>query len=123
MRSVPTKLSLPAARQRFLELLQAISFGSIEGLVVRGGQPILNPPPVLVYEIKFGAENGPRPATGDSSPNKFRAGVRPMIQTAAALLTSLSVKGSPSSKSVQPRTRRKSGVDPRIFQGAQLRLP
>ena len=65
MRSVPTKLSLPAARQRFLELLQAISFGSIEGLVVRGGQPILNPPPVLVYEIKFGAENGPRPATGD----------------------------------------------------------
>jgi hypothetical protein len=65
MRSVPTKSSLPAARQRFLELLQAIGFGSIEGLVVRGGQPVLDPPPAVIYEVKFGAENGPRQGTGD----------------------------------------------------------
>jgi len=41
--------------------MQRINFGRIEGLSVRRGQPVLDPPPRVVREIKFGGENGPRP--------------------------------------------------------------
>jgi hypothetical protein len=44
-----------------LELLQQVNFGRIEGLTVRGGEPVLDPPPRVVREVKFGGENGPRP--------------------------------------------------------------
>lgn len=44
-----------------IRLMQTLNFGRIDGLVVRGGQPILDPPPEIVREVRFGAENGPRP--------------------------------------------------------------
>jgi hypothetical protein len=56
-----TKVSLPGPQQRLVELLQDINFGRIEGLAVRGGNPILDPPPRIVREIRFCGENGPRP--------------------------------------------------------------
>lgn len=55
------KSSLPVPRQRLIELMQRVNFGRIEGLVVTDGQPVLDPPPRIVREIKFGGENGPRP--------------------------------------------------------------
>lgn len=45
MSEVTTKASLTPARRRLLELMQEINFGRIEGLAVRGGEPVLDPPP------------------------------------------------------------------------------
>lgn len=55
------KSSLPVPRQRLVELMQHVNFGRVEGLVVADRQPVLDPPPRIVREIKFGGENGPRP--------------------------------------------------------------
>ena len=55
------KSSLPASRQRLVELMQHVNFGRIERLVINDSQPVLDPPPRMVREIKFGGENGPRP--------------------------------------------------------------
>lgn len=59
-----TVSTLSPARRRLLALLQDTNFGRVEGLVVRGGEPVLAPPPRVVREHKFGGENGPRPEAG-----------------------------------------------------------
>lgn len=59
--SVPTKSSLSEPRHRLIELMQWVNYGRIEGLRVRAGQPVLDPRPRIIREIKFGGENGPRP--------------------------------------------------------------
>lgn len=58
--SAPTKSSLSEPQHRLIELMQRINYGRIEGLVVRAGQPVLDPRPRIIREIKFGGENGPR---------------------------------------------------------------
>lgn len=55
------KASLSPARRRVLELCQSINFGRIENLVIRDGEPVLDPLPLIHRDIKFGGENGPRP--------------------------------------------------------------
>lgn len=55
------KGALSEPRKRLVELMQHINFGRVEGLVVRNQQPVLDPPPTVIREVKFGAENGPRP--------------------------------------------------------------
>jgi hypothetical protein len=59
--SVSTKRSLSQARGKLVTLFQRWNFARVEGLVVRDGEPVLNPLPVVVREHKFGGENGPRP--------------------------------------------------------------
>ncbi len=59
--SVPTKSSLSESQTQFIELMQRINYGRIEGLSIRRGQPVLEPPPRIIREIKFGGDNGPRP--------------------------------------------------------------
>ena len=61
MIDVTTKADLPPAGVRLVELMQGINFGRIEGLAVRAGTPVLDPPPRMVREVKFCSENGPRP--------------------------------------------------------------
>ena len=58
-----TKAALSPARVRLVEVMQELNFGRVEQLVIRGGEPVLDPPPRLVREVKFCAENGPRPET------------------------------------------------------------
>jgi hypothetical protein len=58
---LPSKHSLSAGRRKLLELFQQWNFARIEGLVVRGGEPVLDPLPFVVREYKFAGENGPRP--------------------------------------------------------------
>ena len=41
--------------------MQSLNFGRIDGLVVRGGQPVLDPLPEIIREVKFCSETGPRP--------------------------------------------------------------
>ena len=60
MSSLPTKSSLSAARQRLVEMMQEVPFGRFRNLTIRDGDPLLSPAPVLIKEIKFGADSGPR---------------------------------------------------------------
>jgi hypothetical protein len=57
----PTASTLSPARRRLVALMQRINFGRLEGLAVRGGEPVLDPMPRVVVEHKFASENGPRP--------------------------------------------------------------
>jgi hypothetical protein len=41
--------------------MQSVNFGRIEQLKLRAGDPVLEPTPRVVLEIKIGGENGPRP--------------------------------------------------------------
>ncbi|QDU23752.1 hypothetical protein [Urbifossiella limnaea] len=61
-----TPAGLTPARRRLLALLQHTNFGRVEHLVVRGGEPVLDPMPRVVVEYKFASENGPRPETGNA---------------------------------------------------------
>lgn len=55
-----TKQELSPVRQQLLAQMQQLNFGRIEQLVIRGGEPVLDPEPVIVREHKFAGENGPR---------------------------------------------------------------
>lgn len=57
----PLLSSVSPARRQLIGLMQRVNFGRIERLAVRGGEPVLEPPPRVVVEHKFGSENGPRP--------------------------------------------------------------
>jgi len=58
---VPTKKSLSPAWQALVALCHRLNFGRILDLTVRGGEPILDPPPLAMKGVKFGGDNGPRP--------------------------------------------------------------
>ena len=55
-----TKQSLTPAQARLLSLMQEMNFGRIEGLVVVNGDPVFDPAPRIVRQVKFCSENGPR---------------------------------------------------------------
>lgn len=57
----PSKSSLPSSRVKLLELMQRLNFGTIKGLIVRDSEPILNPHPRVIRDVKLGTKNGPRP--------------------------------------------------------------
>ena len=61
MTSTSTKASLSAPRRHLLEKMQRLNFGRIEGLVIRKGEPVFQPAPRIIQDIKIGGENGPRP--------------------------------------------------------------
>jgi hypothetical protein len=54
-----TKLSAP--RQALVRLFQSINFGQVDSLEVRAAEPIFNPPPTVLVEVKLDTENDPRP--------------------------------------------------------------
>ena len=55
------KSALSDPRRRFIELMQRLNFGRIEGLVIHAGDPILSPPPRIVRDMKFCGDNRARP--------------------------------------------------------------
>ena len=76
--------SLSPAGERLVRLMQELNFGQVRDLVVRDGDPVFDPPPRVVREVKFGGENGPRPETakGDFA---LKAQVREMLAQLEAL--------------------------------------
>jgi len=52
---------LTGAQRRIVRLMQRINFGRIEALAVKHGEPVFDPPPRIVRQVKFGADNGARP--------------------------------------------------------------
>ena len=57
-----TKAALTPARQRLVEVMQEIRYGRLEGLEVRDGEPVLDPPPWVVRQFVFGRDNEPHTA-------------------------------------------------------------
>lgn len=61
MLSYSSSGSLSSARRRLLELFLRLLFGRIEGLVIRNGEPVLEPLPRVVRVYKYlPGENGRR---------------------------------------------------------------
>jgi hypothetical protein len=52
---------LSRPKKRLLFYLQITNFGRIEGLVIRGGEPVFYPPPRIIRDYKPGGENRSRP--------------------------------------------------------------
>lgn len=78
------KFSLTPSQQTLITEMQRINFGRIEGLCVRRGEPVMDPPPRIVREIKFGAKNGPRPEVGKAD-FALKAQVRDLLAQLEAL--------------------------------------
>ena len=58
----PLRLSdLSPARQALVRLCQAINHGSIEDLEVRHSEPVFDPWPVTLRDVKLDSDEGPRP--------------------------------------------------------------
>jgi len=55
------KASLSPGRRRLVEMMQRLNFGRIEDFEIRAGEPLFNPAPRVVQDIKIGGDNGPRP--------------------------------------------------------------
>ena len=56
-----TKCDLTASKRKLLELMQHINFGRIDGLTIENSEPVFDPPPRVVREIKLGGVYSPRP--------------------------------------------------------------
>jgi hypothetical protein len=51
-----TKSSLSPSQRRTVEIIEALGFGVIERLLIRGGLPCYEPRPRIVQTIKLGSE-------------------------------------------------------------------
>lgn len=67
MQSPTTLLSLSPARKKLVQQVHSLQFGRIENLRVLNGEPLLDPPPDFVREVKLGRESWPpvQPRTSD----------------------------------------------------------
>ena len=52
---------LSPSRQKLVRMLQTVNYGQIKVLLVRDGEPIYEPPPVVVIDAKLYRDDGPRP--------------------------------------------------------------
>jgi len=60
--SKPLRLSdLSPDRQALVRLCQEMNFGHILGLEVKKGDPVLDPPPEVLLDVKLDADEGSRP--------------------------------------------------------------
>jgi len=61
-----TKFSLSPSQRRTVEIIEALGFGVIERLLIRGGLPCYEPEPRIVQAIKLAAsERQPDPCSAD----------------------------------------------------------
>src|SRR5688500_3578386 len=61
LRSAVARLAhLSTARQRLLTLMRQLHYGRIEGLTIENADPVLNPWPKVVQDIKLGCDS-PQP--------------------------------------------------------------
>ncbi len=49
--------ALSRQRQRLVNLMREVGFGTIEGLIVLAGEPVLRPAPRIIREVKLGGES------------------------------------------------------------------
>lgn len=53
------------ARGRLVDLMRDIGFGTVEGLIILAGQPVLRPAPRIVREVKLAGESSCPPINAD----------------------------------------------------------
>ena len=58
------------AEKRLVELISNVGFGVIRNLRIEHGQPVFDPAPKIVRNIKFGAKDGYRDRSGDPKLHK-----------------------------------------------------
>jgi len=78
------KTDLPPSHQWLIQQCQRINYGRIEGLMVRQGKPVMDRPPRIIREIKFGGDNGPRPESHKTD-FKLKTSVRDLMAQLEAL--------------------------------------
>src|SRR5437879_2016018 len=61
MREPPRLSDLSTARQVLVRLLQSLNFGQIQSLVVRNADPVFDPPPAVLVDVKLDCDEAPRP--------------------------------------------------------------
>ncbi len=71
------KSSLSPAQAQLVECMQRLCYGRIEGLVIRNGQPVMDPPPSIVRNVRIGW-NGPR-ASANRGDYLLKARVRKFL--------------------------------------------
>jgi hypothetical protein len=54
---------LSPQRRMLVRLCQSTNFGIIRGLEIREGQPVFDPPPIVLVDLKLGADDEPRAET------------------------------------------------------------
>jgi len=61
MVAIATLGALEPEHQRLVNLMQAVNYGRIQGVPVRAGRIVLDPPPRILCDFKPGGDNGRRP--------------------------------------------------------------
>jgi len=56
------KSTVSPARRQLIELMQDVHYGSIEGLRIRAGEPVVDPPPAAVRDLMLGKFERVHPA-------------------------------------------------------------
>jgi hypothetical protein len=79
-----TKSSLTPGSAHLVELMQAVNFGRIEALLIRGGEPVFEPAPRIIQKVKMGADNGPRPEAGYAD-FRLKGGIVELLELFARL--------------------------------------
>jgi hypothetical protein len=72
---------LSPARTRLVEILRDVSFGRIENLHVRAGEPTLVPPPRIIRTLKLGGGED-----AGLAPSQAEIATRPAVQDLMLLL-------------------------------------
>ena len=52
---------LSGPRQTLVRLCQVVNYGYIQELNVRNSDPVFDPPPLVLLDVKLDSDNGPRP--------------------------------------------------------------
>jgi hypothetical protein len=78
------KSQLTPSQVQLVELMQRISFGAIEDLVICDGTPVFDPHPRVIRDVKFGGSNGPRPEA-DLSDFSLKSSVQELMAVFSAL--------------------------------------
>jgi hypothetical protein len=60
-----TRCSLSASQSRTVEIIEALGFGIVERLLIRGGLPCFEPEPRIIQSVKLGSEPERQPDRGD----------------------------------------------------------
>ena len=55
-----TLSEISAPRQALVRLCQSVDYGQIIGLQIRDREPVFNPPPTVLLDVKLDADCGPR---------------------------------------------------------------
>lgn len=61
MTSLDQLTQISAPRQALVRLFQSMNFGQIIGLAIKNGDPVFNPEPIVLLDVKLDADEGERP--------------------------------------------------------------